>query len=772
MAGKELRYDISVDASDATSSLKGFEKAVRQALRGVEDELDEGASAGDKFSASIDRLTQQMREDFNSAAIAAEELQRALRDVGSQMDVGDALATLQRVGVSFDEVTADADKFATSLKQLDDVRLTGVRDLDTVAPGLATKLNDVSDSAEKSRNALANMVGNAAQDIGAVGGIAGSLGVGIGQLAEGFADATLAGEGFGSAIKGVAAVAGPIAGIALATQLLSTAMAGIQAEKAFRAGLVDQFADDLRDAQTVAESLYDTLKQTGDLEVTVPFSGGFLNLGAEAKSLVGIVDELGLSWNQVVADIKDPNAQDRIRQMTSEMVFQGDEGERLAVLWNDYALGVDQYGDAWRDAAGQQEISNRLLAEAEASGVGEAAAREAAAEATREQAEAAQEAAEAERARRTALLEAEGALAEMSSTMSEIGRRGQALEDLFTFGNAPADAAAATRDIAEAIDGLDEAAEGVDLSGVLDPSNLGADELLDALDGLRPQIQAKVSEAFALGGPEAARSVADGYVAQIVEQLGGQLTPDEVRELLGLGDLEATIDLAIKRSAIERVKSELAVLTGLTGQTPLTASIALALDAGEITPEAAEVLVRAQLGAAGVTIPSTLGPPSSEAAIAEAGAFMTDFIGVPIPTRADPAGFASDASDISAADYAPATVPVEAETKPVDTAIEDVEEADYEATVGVDADTARAAFAILAFLALPRVANIYADLPNAELVNSILNLIARQRVAPIDAYLRDYPTATEIANRIGTVRVPVDAYLRSAPRINGDLGPP
>lgn len=151
MASEDLVYKVGVDASDAVSGLRKLEGAVRSSMREVEGELDDSATAGDKFAASIDRLSSQMREDFNSAAIAAEELKRALKDAGSTMDVGDAMAELSRMGISFDEITQDADKFATSLKQLDDVRLTGVKELDGVAPGLATKLDDVQKSAEIGR---------------------------------------------------------------------------------------------------------------------------------------------------------------------------------------------------------------------------------------------------------------------------------------------------------------------------------------------------------------------------------------------------------------------------------------------------------------------------------------------------------------------------------------------------------------------------------------------------------------------------------------------
>ena len=57
---------------------------------------------------------------------------------------------------------------------------------------------------------------------------------------------------------------------------------------------------------------------------------------------------------------------------------------------------------------------------------------------------------------------------------------------------------------------------------------------------------------------------------------------------------------------MENAQAQLDILTGLGGQTPLTASIALGLQAGTITPRQAKILIQEQLGAAGVEIPAEL----------------------------------------------------------------------------------------------------------------------------------------------------------------------
>ena len=264
MASEDLVYKVGVDASDAVSGLRKLEGAVRSTMREVGDELDDSATAGDKFAASIDRLSDQMKEDFSGAAVAAEELKRALRDAGSGLEVGDALSELKRMGISFDEITADADKFAVSLKQLDDVRLQGVKDLDSVAPGLATKLDDVGKSADSSRSVLANMVGNATQDLGALSGIAGSAGVAIGQMGEYMVDAANDGDKLGDVVKNFAAVAGPIAILSLAVGAVTSVMNQQKKEAEEAAKRTEAYGEAMSGAADDAVGLTGVLKDNAE----------------------------------------------------------------------------------------------------------------------------------------------------------------------------------------------------------------------------------------------------------------------------------------------------------------------------------------------------------------------------------------------------------------------------------------------------------------------------------------------------------------------------
>jgi len=785
MASKDLTYTVGVDASDAVSGLRKLESAVRSTMRDVESELDEGATAGDKLAASLDRVAAQTKEDLNSAAIAAEELQRALKDAGSGLNVGDALTSLSRMGLSFDEITQDADKLAVSLKQLDDVRVAGVKDLDGIAPGLATKLDDVSKSADSSKSALANMVGNSTQSMGQLVGISGDLGVGIGQIGEYFADAAFSGEGLASVFKSMAGVVGPMAALGLATSFLSSAMEANAKSAEASTKRVEMMSDAMREggdatknyAKALAES-EDAMVATGDAGVEaagglgkfadwIPILGDGLDglgqtlgvFGEEQEKLTDVLHGSGIQleqWSRIVT------AQDPQTALQNLETFLHNSNLKFGEQ-RDILHAAQSAQEEWANAKDNASLAEEFFG----------TKTEDTTKTLEEQRKELEDNIRASREHAVALADATGQLLEMSSTFAEIGRRGDAISAVFDLGNAPLDAASATRDIAEAIGGLGEAAKGVKVGDIL-AGNMKGDAVLDALDGLRPQIQAKVAEAFSAGGPEAAQSVADDYVAQIVAGLGGKLTAEQVTELLGLSDLSATIAVALDMSTAARVKSQLDVLTGLNGTTPFTAAVQLALDAGTISPEAAEVLVRQQLATLSIPLPTDVTPPTPEQ-LAEAGAFATSFFAAQppkIPTSADPQGFASDVGAAKDdAEAKPATIPLEADPKRADTEAQGVKskaEA-LKPVVPIDSDT-KAAIAtmmylrILAALLAPEV-RVTADISSAM---ASLAIVASQRPrVPVEAYLSDYPTSSEIAARIGRPRIPVDIVVGQSIRITG-----
>lgn len=361
MAGgsRDLRYSVTVDASDATGSLKKLSSDVKKTAKDIEGGFDDSASAGDKFKSTVDELSGKLESEFKSAAKAADKLGDALKQAGSNMDVGDAISDLKRMGFTFEEITADADKFAGSLKQLDDVKAAGVKELDAVAPGLATKLDDVNKSASSSKSVLANMVGNSAQDVASLGGVAGSAGVALGQMGEYIADAVGEGEKLGSALGSMAKVAGPMAGLAVAVQLVSTYMDGIKVEEAFRSGLVDEFTTSIRETGSAVSALNEKFTDTGKIQFTESGTG-LLGLSKSVRDLTPIAAEYGVTVDSFIQNSqKGADAQKEFAlSVTGATALYGD-GKRSAAA-RSLIEALDQYGDTTKAAAKHVEDFNKV----------------------------------------------------------------------------------------------------------------------------------------------------------------------------------------------------------------------------------------------------------------------------------------------------------------------------------------------------------------------------------------------------------------------------
>ena len=88
--------------------------------------------------------------------------------------------------------------------------------------------------------------------------------------------------------------------------------------------------------------------------------------------------------------------------------------------------------------------------------------------------------------------------------------------------------------------------------------------------------------------------------------------------------------------------------------------------------------------------------------------------------------------------------------------------------VDTSADTQPAEADLVDLVSQTRNADVYIVIQHRAEAERALDLVTADRDVAIDAYLRDIPTAQDIINRIGPVRVPVDAYLRTEPRVTGN----
>lgn len=374
----EKRFDISTSVSgtqDVDRLREGFEDledTIRD-LSGERLELDVDPSATDDLGESLDEVAtkfddvkakaaeagaavvaeaEQTRTEMVAAKAAADALAQSLGpDLAAKADTTEIVADFERMGLTLDEIRANADTLATALKQADDVRLTGLSQGVDIT---RQRMDGLRSSSDQSRSVLANLAGNTAQDLGALSGVVGSLGVGIGQMAEYAVDGNIK-------LSQLASVAGPMAGLTIAAQGVTEALGGIEAENVFRSELVDEFTESLRGAGSVAESLFDTLLETGELEFSQG-GGGITGLARQTADLLPILDQARLTTEDFFRLVEaQPDRDTLVTSLLTELEQMGITGSDALAIAGDIADAVDQYGDAAVDAAEKQRRLNEVV---------------------------------------------------------------------------------------------------------------------------------------------------------------------------------------------------------------------------------------------------------------------------------------------------------------------------------------------------------------------------------------------------------------------------
>jgi hypothetical protein len=352
VAGKDMKYTITGNAKQEAQGFDALAKAAEKA--GLA--LDGTQTTAQQLASVIAGMADGTKAELEGIASSADALRQHLGDAAEGMNLEEAVVKMRRFGLTFEEIEADAKALADALKHVDDVNrsidTSPLRDVVDRTANVRAETDELTHSARGANSALANMVGNSAQDLGQVGGVVGSLGVGIGQMAEYAADATLEGEKLGSALKSMATIAGPVAALALATKAVGDYMAGIKAEKALRAELVDKFFDGFREGKTAVQIVNEELQKTGEITAQVSGKGGLLNLGTEAVDLAQLYRDAGISYEQFLADLTDPTALQRYRDQSLELI---DTDNKRAVLFHDLADGLDDYQNGIGKAAIKQE---------------------------------------------------------------------------------------------------------------------------------------------------------------------------------------------------------------------------------------------------------------------------------------------------------------------------------------------------------------------------------------------------------------------------------
>ena len=313
---EQLKLTIDIATRDAVKALQALGKEAG----------DAGLSAGE-IADAMDASTAKMITDLEHAESAVTALGNAL---GPELraKIGDAkidkfVGDLRNAGLEFDQITSNADRFASSLRKMDEAS-GSVKDTEQAV----RRLGETSD---QSRSVLANMVGNSAQDLGALVGVGGSAGVMLGQLAEYATDGNIA-------LANLAKTAGPLAAVGLGVAAISSVMEENARQQKFLRDQTKAFTEALISAREENHSTTSSI--AGDWEQAGTIEAQISNATATMVEFGQATDDMAK-----IHELKYPTAQKKVVDFAVEIDKLQMRAEDFAQLVQLPIEGIQRWGE-------------------------------------------------------------------------------------------------------------------------------------------------------------------------------------------------------------------------------------------------------------------------------------------------------------------------------------------------------------------------------------------------------------------------------------------
>lgn len=255
----------------------------------------------------------------------------------------DASDVLERIAGTADELETGVD--------VPVVADTGAAESDLSR--LKAKANDAGDGireigveADGAQNAMANMVGNTAQDMGELAGVSGTAGVALGQIAEFAADGNVA-------LKNLVKVAGPMAALGIATAVISREMEKAAATEAFKTEQVQGWVNAMREGATLTEAIVQNYTEAGKVEA--------LNVFGQTRDITADLAALNVTVEEY-AQLARMGA-DQTRAWGDAQIAAGADAEAVGRVMIGAATTHANLGTAQRQARVDAEVFGRELDE-------------------------------------------------------------------------------------------------------------------------------------------------------------------------------------------------------------------------------------------------------------------------------------------------------------------------------------------------------------------------------------------------------------------------
>ena len=255
-----IQINLDLNDKDAKSKIKDLTKEIGN----TEGALEDTESAGKTMAKAISRAADDTIDEIDKTKAAVDALDAAL--AGTDYDSAQAVSDLKKLGLTAEEIEADAKELADALKKAGTVEThavqQGFKDVDQA-------LGSTRDEAARTHSTVANFVGNSVEELPGISGALGPAITGFGQLAEGAAEGEI----------GIKQLVGAGAGFAAMSFVLDKVQSNftrIAEAKAWKKEQVEAYTDALKDADSVAEAVADKLRDAEEL--TFSFGDGLLEL--------------------------------------------------------------------------------------------------------------------------------------------------------------------------------------------------------------------------------------------------------------------------------------------------------------------------------------------------------------------------------------------------------------------------------------------------------------------------------------------------------------
>lgn len=286
-----------------------------EARDNASDKIEDVADAAERLErldpeVEVGADTAKAEQAIDALATDARELSRVDAEIVARAKVDDARAELKQLQR---EMAETADTARRELGQID------------VTPA-ADGLGRVADEGGRARSAMANMGGNVASELGAIGGAGGIAAQGLGELAEAAAEGELS-------MGALAKVAGPMAALAVGVELVNRQMER-QRERARAAKeQIRSFTDAIRDGGDAVAAYRQQLESTGELKLP--------SLFGDAEDISDELGRAGVSVEQFGTAVQ--GGRKEMFALIEAMKAAGVGGRDLEEITEALIIGQDLY---------------------------------------------------------------------------------------------------------------------------------------------------------------------------------------------------------------------------------------------------------------------------------------------------------------------------------------------------------------------------------------------------------------------------------------------